>query len=257
MKEDTSTIEVDPDELSEQVVEDLVEEGAFTREDAEECGDDVWFEEIETPDPTKRESVYNKVSARVRGSYSSWRDRSAFINIESVERTDSDRVQLNMFHPNHGEKTLVLSVNSSSLGNLMALAGVDNPKELEGGRVVMIEGSWNRPELVIPENLSFYGRSKYKTYAGISHIQEKTHIKRLDEDSMFEFAMVTLFSWIPALVGALVADFSVILGGIIMLPALILTILFTALIVYGIVRFILFILGALLSGEVSEVKTRR
>ena len=256
MPEDTSTIEVDPDELSDQVVESLVEEGAFTPEEAENHGDEIWFEEVETPEPTKQEGVYDKVSTTVTEAYGSWRDRTAFIDIESVEKTNSGRIRLNLFHPDHGEKTLVLSVNSSTLGNLMALAGIDNPKQLENGRVVMNEGRFDRPQLVVPNNLSSYGRTKYKMYSLVSQIQEKTNIKSLDEDSTLGFTLLTLIFWIPACLGALVAEISIVLGGIMILPALLLTALFLILSAYGLMRAILVMTSSLLDKEVTEVEIR-
>lgn len=255
MSED-KTVEVDPSELSEEVVEGLVDEGALDEETAEEYGDEVWFEEVETPEPTKREGISDQVSDAVNRCYSEWKGRSAFMSIESVERTKNDKVRLHLFHPEEGSRTVVLSLSSSVLGNLLALAKVDNPKELEGGRIMMSEGSFNRPNLVVPSNLSLYGRVRYKAYSMINQVLEKTLVERFDEDFVFGSLILTLISWLPALVAPLLVDFSTVLASLFVLPAVVLTTFFVLMFGYGVFRGVCYIVASVLKGDVTEVETR-
>lgn len=255
--EDEDTVEVDPNELSDEIVEGLVEEGAFEEEEAEKYGDKVWFEEVDTPEPTKKEGFLEKVARSSSKKYKSWKKRSAFIKLKSVVRTDDDRIRINLFHHEHGERTVVFSPESSVLGNIMALAGVSNPKDLEGGRLLMTEGAFNHPDIVVPNNLSTYGQMKYKSYSYVKHIQEKTEVRKLNDDFIFGSIIVTLISWMPALIAPLVIDYSTILASALTLPAIILTSAIGIMGLYYFFRFILFIFSGILRGESSEVSTDR
>lgn len=256
MSENTDSIEIDPEELSDQVVQDLVDEGALDKEDAEKYGDEVWFEEVDVPEPTKKEGLNSIISSKLKGLYTTWRERSAFFHIESVERTYDDRVRLNLFHSKHKERSVVLGLESTTLVNLMALAKVDNPKDLEGGRVVMTENTWSKPELTIPNNLSSYGRIKYKMYSAITHIREKTKIKSLGEGEVFGVQIVTAVSWFIATLGSTFINISPTLAGVLILPALVTTSVCFLLLLYGGFRLVFFALCGLLSTEISRTETR-
>ena len=255
--EDEGTVEVDPNELSDKIVEGLVEEGAFEKKEAEKYGDSVWFEEVETSEPTKKEGLLEKVAKSSSEKYKSWKKKSAFIKLKSVVRTDDDRIRINLFHQEHGERTVVFSPESAVLADIMALAGVNNPKDLEGGRLLMTEGLFDDPELVVPKNLSTYGQMRYKSYSYLKHIQEKTEFETFHGDFAFNFVIIALISWMPALIAPLAMDYSTILASAMILPAVILTFGLGIILLYNFFRFALFVASGTLQGESSEVRTDR
>lgn len=246
---DNDTIKIDPSDLSDEVVGDLIEEGAFDKEDAKKYGDRVWFEQVETPRPTKKEGLAEKVYGSISEAYRSWERQSPFVDLESVVRTEDDGVQINMFHHEIGERKATFSSDSSILGNIMALADVDNPKELEGGQLVVEKKGSECPVVAVPNNLSVYGQVKYKIYSFAKHVLSKTKIESINEDNVFGLCMVSMFCLIPAAMSPLL--------GILILPALITSLLLGFLVLYGLFRFTMYSLSAVSSTEVSEIRIRK
>lgn len=250
------TVKIDPSELSDKVVEDLIEEGAFDHGDAEEYGDRVWFERVKTPEPTKKEGLSEKVSNSVSEIYGSWKQRSAFINLKSVARTEDDRVRINMFNHELGESKATFSPNSSVLGNIMALADVDNPKELEGGRLVVEKNGSDHPVIAVPTNLSIYGRLKYKIYSCARYILTKTNINTVTDDNVFGLFMATMFSMIPAIfmIVPMSDNFLGLVSLILSIPFMICLTLSGFVVSYGLFRVTMYLLSSVSSTEVSKTR---
>lgn len=242
----SDTFEIEPSELSDKTIEGLVEDAGFDLEDAQKYGDEKWFENLETPEPTKKETITEKISEK----YSSWRKRSVFIEIKSVVRTEDDRIRLNLFHHKEGKRKVTFSPDSSVLGNIMSIADVHNPKELEGKQLLMTEGSSYIPAIVVPKNLSTYGRKKYKSYCLIEHIKDK--FKMEDRTAVYLLGTLTLLgSILPLFVGPELPVVDTLFYALYAPLIIFVSLIILVNLMHGALEATL----QLLSGEVSEVET--
>lgn len=190
MKEEI-TVEVDPNELSNEVQESLVKEGVLEEEKAKDYGDSVWFEEIDISGCT-RKGIVGYLEQRMRdfkqlvsSLYWLFTDYKTVLgDIESVERTDNDKVKLCIVHERLGTKTATLHPDSNKIANLVEWKGFDNPLELKGSRVPVIRESFNNSYtiILIPHNVSTLGCLRFSLYSGIEEVRVKTRISSIYEN---------------------------------------------------------------------------
>lgn len=258
MVEDPSQFNTDSEELPELVAKELIEKADFSEKEAQDFGNKAWFEELEKPDAGKRKSLYEKASTRIKEYHNSHNKTSNLVDIKSVNRTSRNKVQIDIPDQTDGQKSLILSSDSSTLGDIMSLAGVEDARELEGCRFVAIEDTYQGTKLLIPSNLSLFGRLKYKIFIGIEQILEKTRIRSLSIDAFslgYMMAVVHLLI-IPAAVGSLVAvELSIVLGGLMILPAVFTTVVLLLMVVLTLIGFILQGIRNQLEEDVYEVGT--
>lgn len=269
MSTDSETLEVDPDELSDEVIEDLVEEGGLEKKEAESLGDEVWFEEVDTGEPSKTGAVsyvkgrfnLGKESASdLRTLFSDY--KTILADIESVERTDRDRVEIKIRHGRIGTETVTFSPGSTELANILEWRGVSNPRELEGLSIPILRESFDSryTHVLIPHNVSSTGRLRFSLYNGIEEIREKTKISKVHKDpDDFIFGsgialIITLFLTIPAII--VQAAGLELLASLLTLPLVLNCVAIGFLIFYGLFRGSLRVLSGVFDSDYKETRCR-
>ena len=260
--EEESTIEIEPDKLSEKVVDGLVEEGAIEEEEAGEFGDRVWFEESEFSEPVRKDSFLERCSDIASKHYDAFTDtlstvrneRTVFLSIDSVERTDDDNVRFHVSNESVGERSFDVSSDSGLLANLLFLSGVDNPRNLEGHRI-MFEKTRHSTEVLVPENVSLFGRSRYRLYSGVEEIREKTDINRLDGEFALSMCLITPLCAIPASIVRPFIDYSMVLSVALVLPLLVSCAVLGSMAMYGVFRFVLLLISWMSESEMLTSET--
>jgi polyhydroxyalkanoate synthesis regulator phasin len=176
----TQKIEVNPSNLSEEVVQELIKEGAFDKEEAKEYGDEVWLNEIDIKSPTKK-TLKTILSDKLNNCIKTAKTRTAYAKIQNVSRSEKDDVEIQLTHPQTRSGKIWLDPDSQKLANIMALKNVQNPKQLEGHKLIKPDGHAAR-HAQIPTNLSPYGQTKYKTAGLLRQFNKKIKIKNPNRD---------------------------------------------------------------------------
>lgn len=187
------TIEVDPEELSDEVLKDLVQESGIDKEKAEEFADKAQFEEMEYQDPNKKnvfESFKIKSNfgfKKLKSLYQSICDKNARPFISEVEPNGNDTIIFHVEHPRLSKHKIRFSKDDVEIANLMDYHRVDNPIDLEGKRLVLDEISvlknnnsrrhsvhYNEPTFLIPNNVSILGKLRYGAFSFMQDLRSKT-----------------------------------------------------------------------------------
>jgi hypothetical protein len=134
----------------------------------------------------------------------------------------------------------------------MELAGVKNPKNLEGGLLISKRDDGQFLTVEIPRNVSTFGKMRYKSYGAIKELYEKTRIASINTDSV----LYVLFCWLPTVLSLLLAvmvrNDSTLVSNILIMPFFICTSLLSIFALYAIKRVAIGLLGILLRGETKE-----
>lgn len=260
MSED-KTVEVDASELSDGVIEDLVEEGGLDEGEAEELGDDVWFDEVEMREPRKeglREYLSNRFDNATefaqRLNYRYREHKTVFAEVTDVERTDNDNVRVTVMHQRSGEDSFTLSPDSVELVNLLAYHSVDSPKGLVGERILLDPnsfGGWSTT-VVIPHNVAWTGKIRFGVYSFVSEINQKTKWESLGEsDDPVELAFLTFFpcAMVAAFASAISGAVPSLLIDVLNLPILLWGACVAALIGFGLFRLITILVLSILESD--------
>jgi polyhydroxyalkanoate synthesis regulator phasin len=195
----SSTIEVDSNELSDDIMEDLVNDGVLDEEEAQEYADDVWFEEMSTPEPVRKISFSEKTQNAVeeykrRFVITVLSRKSAFARVDSVSRNNNDNVEV-VFSTDDRESVLSFDTDSSLLGSMLEYKGLNNPKSLEGEKFVLKESSHNS-YVVIPCNVSSFGKLRYRFFCLVEGARRPTRIEEFRYDllaSMYVYSILCIF----------------------------------------------------------------
>lgn len=264
------TVEVDPSELSDEVVKGLVEDGFLMRRWPRSTGIMFGLRKLIRVRRVRRGSVsYMKEKFRNGKELASWLRwlfsdyKTVLVDIESVERTDNDRVKLQIRHGRIGRKTVTLYPDSTKMANILEWKGVDNPLELEGSRIPILRDSFDDlyNYILIPHNVSASGRLRFLLYNGVEEIREKTKVSRIYEDPegfVMGSVILTVLAWIVFVIPASVASNSGMewLAGLFMIPLVLSLAGIGLLVSYGLFRAFLSVLSGLFDSEYIEVRCR-
>lgn len=181
----SSTVEVDADRLSDEVMKDLVDEGLLDEEKAEEYADNLWLEEVDSPDPVRRVSLSEKARNVVEEYERKFVDvvlnrPSAFVSVDSVSRDSKDDIEI-IFDTDYGERVRCFDTDSELLGSMLEYKNIDNPKSLEGERFVA-KGDSPILDIVIPCNVSSFGKLRYRVFSLVEGARRPTQIGQFWED---------------------------------------------------------------------------
>lgn len=261
-----STIEVDADKLSDGVIEDLVEEGGLDEEEAEELGDEVWFEEVDVGDPNKTgalsylEARYEngvEIAGLIKRLFVDWKTTRA--EVESVERSYSDDIKISVSHERiNGVDSFVLDPDSDVLANLMLYKNVSNPKDLVGCKLLVLPESFDHRSVtvLVPHNVSVTGQLRFKLYSLVQEVREKTYssfISNSEKGSADALLGATMFSAFVAIFGVIAGSASEIIGNLLMLPLAICLFILLFVVVYGLTRIVLWGAMVLFRSDFEEL----
>lgn len=222
------TIEIDPDELSKDVVDELVENDIMDEQQAKDIGEEVWLDEMADGNPDKSSSL------EYLGSLLSWNfdlvkkfgiflknksvsfgngtknyiynkteivnKRTVFADVVSVKPVKKDqtdefgnrnkeenKVVIKLEHNEIDTFEVKIKPKSSELSNIMAYKSVDNPRELEGEKLLLARESfgpsrYNNPSILIPHNVSTSGKIRFKLYSMSREVFKKTRVHSFYQD---------------------------------------------------------------------------
>jgi hypothetical protein len=134
----------------------------------------------------------------------------------------------------------------------MELAAVQNPKNLEGGRLISKRDDGQFLTVEIPRNVSTFGKMRYKSYSAIKELYEKTRIASINTDLAFWVSVACWLLFTPVLTLTIWRDVSTLVSNILMTPFFIGTSLLSIFALYGIKRVAIGLLGILLRGNMKE-----
>ena len=258
---ETETLEVEAEELSDEVIESLVEEGGINRNTAEELGDEVWFKEVDVAEPNKtsagtyledRYNGFKSICSETWDLFSNY--KTTYGEIKSVERSSKEHVRIFFKHERIGRRSVKFDKDSVKLANLMEYHGVENPKDLEGYKVLLESQKLRKgySRLIVPHNVSFTGKLRFKMYSIVQELRAKTMSKTIYEDLGNGIDLMMALS-IPALMlgmfGILVYSVSPLVGSLIASPSILWIVSFVSLILYGLVRVILLVPEVILRSD--------
>jgi hypothetical protein len=262
--ENKTTDEVNPSDLSEETVCELVEEGCIDELEAEKLEEQIWFKEIDTPNPSEKRTFKQHIVTVLSSKFDAFKTfisnsadefmnkRTAFVKIDSVEKTQNNEIKLYFSHPKSRDGSTIMSPDSNTLGNIMELAEVQNPKNLEGSRLISKRDDGQFSTVKIPRNVSTFGKMRYKSYSVIKELYEKTRIASINGDSAYCVFMGSVLSAIPVLIGTITWDMPTLVSVILVTPFFIGTLILSIFALYGIKRVAMGLLGTLLRGEMKE-----
>lgn len=185
------TIEKDSaDKLSRDVAKELSNEYNIEEDEAEEIGEIAWLNESGNVEPNKKK-ITDKISNFIsRGKFEvneilslisskTYQSKCIFVTISSVKRSDIDnKVKISLSHPNIVPGFIKLEPKSVELANLLEYKSVDNPKNLEGEKLIIDPSkiSRNQKSVLVPNNVSKTGKLRFKSYATLRNVMEKIRI---------------------------------------------------------------------------------
>lgn len=242
---DQETVEIEASKLSQDVVDELVDENIMDKEQAQNLGDEIWMREVADQKPNKASSLeYIKsllswnvdlmsrfsIGSKSRvirfgsgiKSYISNKkliisQRTVFADVVSVEpkknkqeklfdrnqKQNSNKVVIELENNDIDSFEVEIDLKSTELSNIMAYKSVDNPKQLEGEKLLLSRESfgsnpYNKPSILIPHNVSKSGKIRFKLYSLSREVFKKSRVKGLylgqGDDLLFAYIMTGIAS---------------------------------------------------------------
>lgn len=206
MEEDT--IQIDSDELSDRVVEDLREEGILTKEEALEYGSQVRFEDFESGESNET-GLLEYLKRKVTDFSHYYRDyRTVFVQVEKVYYSEDGMVTLDV-ESSRVSGRIRFESDSTELANLLKWKDIENPKNLEDDSIPVSRYSLEngRPSVLIPHNVSYSGQFRFNLYIKIEELLEKTYVRdEYEETIVVTMGALSCLSFASVFLGIFVAD---------------------------------------------------
>lgn len=201
-------MQIDSDELSDRVVEDLREEGILTKEEALEYGSQVRFEDFESGESNET-GLLEYLKRKATDFSDHYRNyRTVFVEVQKVYYSEDGMVTLNV-KSSRVSGRICFEPDSTELANLLRWKGIENPKNLEDDSIPVSRDSLEnrRPSVLIPHNVSYSGQFRFELYIAIEELLEKTYVRdKYEETVVVTMGALSWFSFMSVLVGIFVAD---------------------------------------------------
>lgn len=220
MSKDTETLEVNTEELSDEVLEELKEKSNFDDKVAEKHAEKIKLEEMDTIDPEKISltgiigKYINRLTSWASQGLDNLRSRKTPKFRISNVKPKHNGVSLTLSHPNRSDKKFSLSNDSSELANLLEYHNADSPAELKDQHITVSKisdaspySNMHRsysPKFCIPHNVSAFGKLHYKIFTFVQQWREKTIYWTEDPDDHVYFALMG--SLLLGTIGFLLSD---------------------------------------------------
>lgn len=275
--EDKDSVEIDPEKLSDDVADELVEEDIIDKEEADVVSNEVWLEQINKKDPNEisfidalklkfgdiKESINNFTQDKIQylENY-----KTIYADVISVNpHKESEKVTIKLRHSAIGVFNIDLDPKSTNFSNLIEYYSVNNPKDLGNKKLVVTNKSFESEHInsiVIPKNVSTSGKIRFKMYSICREVLRKTRNNRLYNSSTGDIIVMyaitgfmSFFSLLFALTILTVGTIlSIIIGFFLMIPSYVWFTIMTIHIIYLIVRSVSSILLYLIESNYS-IKT--
>lgn len=272
MSKGTETIEISdvkPEKLSDEVLEELIED--LDEDTAEKLAQQVHLDEMDTAEPSSKRFVSvlkdkaSGLAKYVKGKYAAMKGRkTVFAEIENVKPIESG-VQLVIANPSGNKNTIRLDSDSKKLANLLEYNNTRQLSDLEGGTIMIkdtrIGPESSRDSYYVPNNMSISGRIRFGIFSALHSIREKTHVRSLDMEELFDISFSgAAISMIPGFIGLLLLSgvSSPILQGLGVLLSLPFAFFMSAAVLsigYAVWHLIILIFRAIARGDLYEIET--
>lgn len=224
------TVEVDPEDLSQEVLDELENKANMDSELAEKKADEAYLNNVETKEPNQS-TVIDFVKESIKNRNSDLRnllDEASLIGrIIDVEPKKYNKVVLKI---DIGSSVVdfKLKEKSSFLAQLMGYHNVSKITELKNKKIAIDKQESFRNskdvELLIPKDINLLSNIRYKIYTVQNDIYSKTHtIFRENDDKVFTTVMV---SYIISAISGLAFSSSIVGSGIFGIATFTLTAIF-------------------------------
>lgn len=257
--EDQDSLEVDPNKLSEDVVNEIVEGNIVDKDEADDIGNEVWLREVNKKEPNKisfvesiglkfrevKRSINNFTQGKIQyiENY-----KTIYADVVSVNPDRaSEEVSLKLNHSTVGMFEVNIDPKSTNFSNLLEYKSVDNVKNLEGEKLVITRKSLESESInsiLIPRNVSTIGKIRFNVYSLCREILEKTRIERLHNTHKFDIfvsylvsGLISYFSVIFAMIAlSLGTTLSLVVGSLLIIPAYVFNIVLSLHIIHFVLR---------------------
>lgn len=233
---DQETIEIEASKLSQDVVDELVDENIMDKEQAQNLGDEIWMGEVADQKPNKASSLeYIKsllswnvdlmsrftigsksrlihfgsgIKSYISNKKSIIGQRTVFADVVSVEpkknKQNLDKVIIELENNEIDRFEVGIDLKSTELSNIMAYKSVDNPKQLEGEKLLISRESFtssmydNEASILIPHNVSKTGKIRFKLYSLSREVFKKSRVKGLYQGSVDDLLFAYIITGIAS-----------------------------------------------------------
>lgn len=275
------TLEVNPEELSDKVLKELINESNIDREEAEKFADEAQLDEMDFVEPDKKnifESIKDNITfgfGMLSSLYKWFCNRTARPKIVNVTPKGDNKVVLNVHHPKINKCELSFEKDDVEIANLMEYHNVNNPKNLEGKRILIEDisdlnfdkrhsdtrgvYSYNNTNpchlFLIPNNTSMLGKLRYRLFSSVQDFRSKTARWSSDDKDIFVEASILIPSYVALLFITVFSGvaFQSQVGDIAFLPFGIIIMLGIILTLWTISRPILLAIAMILKGDFHKV----
>lgn len=224
--EDERTVEIDPNELSQDVVDELVDDNVMDEEQATKKGDSVWMNEVTDKNPKKVGLVQYLKSLPIYGQnlflskykiiknktirFCGYVDdytgnkikylknkKTVFAEVKSVEPNKmNDSISVEFEHGRIHNFTVNFDPQSTVFSNILEYKSINNPEDLEGKKLPILRESFDKKErngIIIPHNVSKSGKIRFKIYSIFIELREKSRISAFLDTDVDNMLVIYLF----------------------------------------------------------------
>lgn len=208
------TVEVNPNELSQEVRDELIEKGELTESEADQYANEAHLKQIQTAQPEKSNVVESSIlkyksfkryiNNRRKKATKNYHNEKATADIKDVSATDDNKIKITLNHAKLGESEIVFDENSTAVANLISYYNVENPLGLIGKSVVIDriyylgDPEKRSPTYLFPNNVSILGKLRYKIFSTIQNIRGISSVW-LDGEVIPGYLTTTLASMLVSL----------------------------------------------------------
>ena len=192
----TDTIEIDPEELSNDVREDLEDE--IGEDLAEQKAKEIQINSMNNGEPNKKTSI-NTIREKLEDIYKFNLDTNKLHTtgtIENIEPIQNNQIEFTIKRSDMNKKdTIYLTKDSTELANLVEYKNVDKVSELQGKTISYRNEGYTRKreKYIIPKNLSNISKLRYKLFK--KNLKLKNSIEVITRNDIYDrlaFGMIIM-----------------------------------------------------------------
>lgn len=197
MSDDKTASKLKSEDVTDSVTDELINDYDFNKKEAQKQSDRIWIKNIKTSKPNKSDSkksqnIKSDISSftklkEIFHKYNIFSNKSLFAEISSIDRTDLNKIKINLKHPNYILGHIRLDPDSIELANLLEYKSIDNPNNLEGEKLLIKPRGKNDAcrSVVIPNKVSIIGKTRFAIFSILSNIKNKTKIHSNNLSDLF------------------------------------------------------------------------
>lgn len=187
-QESEELLEVDPNNLSKEVVEELREKNAIENEERAEFKNSIHLKEMEIDANPNSTSLIKQTIPKWTQSWNNFKtsitqtksrlfsqlSKTGHATIKNIKPPRSDNKLTLVMNPQNSSRefTKTLSLDSPQLANLLAYHNIDDPNKLIGKTVPLSVESYTNT-CFLPKNVSLSGKIHYLSFKSLRKVRAK------------------------------------------------------------------------------------